>query len=206
MLNKRTFFPEREYRMFASAKNFFWLWLAGATVLLTSCENDLSEVNRVFSERDINVEVVKDVEVIYSDSAVVRVTVVGPTMLRYTDQINPREEFPDGVWVKFYDGTGAITSSLTAKKGFRYESRGLIVVRDSVVWQSAANERLDTEELTWTERDKKVVTNKFVVIRRPGEILYGYGFESNQDFTVSRIRAIEGRLKVEELPAAGVEE
>ena len=56
-------------------------------------------------------------------------------------------------------------------------------------------DRLETEELIWDEATEKVYTNKFVIIRRPGEIIYGHGFEANQDFTFSRIRAIEGRLK-----------
>lgn len=164
----------------------------------SSCENDLDEINRLFSKDEIDVEIAKDVEILYSDSAVIRVKVIAPVMKRYTDKADPREEFPSGLKVDFFDTNKNINSWLTAKKGIRYQQQGKIIVRDSVVWKSKTREELETSELIWDEKEEKVYTNKFVVVRRPGEILYGYGFESNQDFTHSKIRAIEGRLKVDE--------
>lgn len=166
---------------------------------LIACENDLSEVNAVFSNDELQAEVAKEVEILYSDSAVLRVRVKGPVMLRIPDIADPREEFPEGVAVDFFDETGEINSWLTARKGLRLSNKGQVVVRDSVVWQSANQDRLETEELIWDERTQKVYTDKFVVVRRPEEIIYGYGFESDQNFTRSRIRAIQGRLKVEDL-------
>ena len=71
-------------------------------------------------------------------------------------------------------------------------------MRDSVVWQSVRKEHLTTDELTWDERRQKVFTDRFVVITRPGEILYGRGFEANQDFTNITMKAVEGRVVVED--------
>lgn len=178
-------------------KKYFLLFCGFACAVLCSCENDLNEINRIFSEEDIGVEIAKDVEILYSDSAVVRVRMKGPTMKRYTELDESREEFPDGITVDFFEKNGSTTSWLSARKGVRYESKGQMIVQDSVVWESANKDRLETEELIWDEKTEKVYTNKFVVVRRPDEILYGYGFESNQNFTHSKIRAIEGRLKVE---------
>ena len=87
----------------------------------------------------------------------------------------------------------------TAKYGVRYPNEGLVIVRDSVVWESMAQEKLETSELRWDEREKKIYTNKFVRITRPDEIIYGHGFEANQDFSYSKIQAIEGRIKVGDL-------
>jgi LPS export ABC transporter protein LptC len=167
-------------------------------VTLSSCENDLDEINRLFAKDEIDVEIAKEVEILYSDSAVIRVKVVAPVMKRYTEKTDPREEFPNGLKVDFFDMEKNVNSWLTAKSGIRYQQQGKIIVRDSVVWKSKTKEQLETSELIWDEKEERVYTNKFVVVRRPGEILYGYGFESNQDFTRSKIRAIEGRLKVDE--------
>ena len=169
-----------------------------AIILFPSCENDLAEINRLFSEEDTQKEVAKEVTILYSDSAIVKVKVESPTLERYVEKIDPHEEFPDGLKVNFYDKYGKIDSWLTAREGSRYEKKGIMIVRDSVVWESHTKERLETEELIWDENSQKVYTNKFVVIRRPGEIIYGHGFEANQDFTFSRIKAIEGRLSAEE--------
>ena len=164
-----------------------------------SCENDIGEINRLFSEEDTQKEVVKGVTILYSDSAVLKVKVECPTLERYVDNSSPHEEFPDGLRVNFFDKNGNTNSWLTAKNGSRYEKKGTMIVRDSVVWENYAKERLETEELTWDENLKKVYTNKFVIIRRPGEIIYGHGFEANEDFTFSRIKAIEGRLSTDNL-------
>ncbi|MEZ4950310.1 MAG: LPS export ABC transporter periplasmic protein LptC [Saprospiraceae bacterium] len=168
------------------------------SLLSVGCENDLAEINKLFSKDEIDVEIAKVVEIFYSDSAQVRVKVNAPVMKRYTDKLDPREEFPNGLKVDFYGQDNQLNSWLTAKSGIRYQQKGLIIVRDSVVWKSKTQEQLETSELIWEEEKRKVYTNKFVVVRRPGEIIYGYGFESNQDFTHSKIRAIEGRLKADD--------
>ena len=175
------------------------LLIAGAALLLGSCKNTVEDVNDLVSKFDTQVETAKGVEILYSDSAQVRVRITGPTMLYHLDRREPRQEFPDGVSVDFFFFVGAITSQLDARYGLRLENKNEVIVRDSVVWQSVEGEKIESEELIWDERQRKIYTNKFVVITRPDEIIYGHGFEADQDFTYSRINAIEGRLKVDDL-------
>ena len=170
-----------------------------AGILLTGCGNDIAEVEALVEKFDTQVERASDVEILYSDSAHVRVRVTGPTMLNHLDRRDPHQEFPDGLVVDFFGEQKTVESRLTAKYGVRYPNEGLVIVRDSVVWQSVEEEKLETSELRWDEREKKIYTNKFVRITRPDEIVYGHGFEANQDFSYSKIQAIEGRIKVEDL-------
>ena len=163
-----------------------------------SCSNDLAEVEALVAKFDTEVETARDVEILYSDSANVRVRITGPTMLNYVDRRDPRQEFPDGVVVDFFGPEGKTDAKLTAKYGIRYQLHGKVTVRDSVVWQDAENKKLETQELHWDERQQKIFTNKFVVITQPEEIIYGHGFEANQDLSHAKIRAIEGRIKVED--------
>jgi hypothetical protein len=39
---------------------------------------------------------------------------------------------------------------------------------------------ITTEEMMWRNLDKKIVSDKFVRIESPKEIIEGYGFESDQ--------------------------
>ena len=165
--------------------------------LLFSCENDLEEIDKVISRNQTAIEQAKEVVMLYSDSAVVRVQVEGATMLRHLDNKNPRQEFTDGVKVVFFTPNGSVQSTLTAQYAVRMEKQDEIIVRDSVVWQSFDGQRLETEELIWEERKEKVHTKKFVKIIKPDEVIYGIGFESNQDFTHWTISAVEGELKVD---------
>ena len=172
---------------------------AGLVLLAGACKNEIEDVDALVSKFDTQVETAREVEILYSDSAQVRVRITGPTMLQYLDRREPKQEFPDGVSVSFFGPEGAVTSQLDARYGVRLENKNEVIVRDSVVWQSVKGEKIETEELIWDERSRKIFTNKFVVITRPDEIIYGHGFEADQDFTYSRINAIEGRLKVNEL-------
>jgi LPS export ABC transporter protein LptC len=175
-------------------RSAFWLLLV--TLLFTACENDPSEVAALLANLDPEVEQAKEVEILYSDSSLVKVRIEGPTMLTYLDRNDQRQEFPDGVRVEFFSPDGTINSVLTAKYGIRVDSKNQIIVRDSVVWQSVEQEKLETEELIWDERGEKVFTQKFVVVTRPDEIITGYGFESDQNFENARINAVDGRIKI----------
>lgn len=168
--------------------------------LFSACENDISEVNRLLSKEETKVERAREVEMIYSDSSVLKLRIVTPTLLRHLDKREPYQEFPDGLLVEFFSENGQeVTGRLTANYAQRFENDNRFVIRDSVVWTGSQNTRLETEELTWEEEKDKVHTNKFVVVRRPDEIIYGHGFESNQKFTEWKIRAIEGRFKSNDL-------
>ena len=145
--------------------------LALSLIWAISCENDLAEVNRFVDKKEVAVETAKGIEMLYSDSAKVRVKIISPTLLRHLDKRNPHQEFPDGIDVEFFSDGGSVTSHLTAKSALRYEKENKIIIRDSVVWVSRKNERLETEELIWEEEKDRVFTNKFVTIIREQEII-----------------------------------
>lgn len=168
--------------------------------LFVACENDLKEVNGLVLPQQIQVETAYDVELLYSDSAVVQVRVKGPRMLRYLDNAIPYEEFPDGILVDFIKRSKQQPQNkLTAKYALRYESKNEIIVRDSVVWESGKGEKLETDELIWDDKKKEIYTKRFVKITKPDEVLYGYGFIADQDFNHWEITQLVGEMKVEGL-------
>ncbi len=167
--------------------------------LAMACENDPADVEALAELMKTNVERAEEVQILYSDSAKLKVQIQGPVMLNYVDKAEPRQEFPDGVEVVFFDPNEQQSSTLTAKYAVRFERKNQVVVQDSVVWKSVKGEQLDTEELIWDEQQQRVYTHKFVVITRPAEIIYGHGFEANQDFTNAKINAVEGRIAVNPL-------
>jgi LPS export ABC transporter protein LptC len=167
-------------------------------LFLQGCKKDKIVVEEgVFYPEDVNIERLKEVEILYSDSAKVEVKITAPTLLRHNGQ-NIKQEFSDGLLVEFFDAYQRTTGRLSAKYGERIEGDYKIVVRDSVVWESNNGEKLETEELTWDERTKMIYTNKYVTLIRSDEIIFGYGFEADQDFKRSSIKAAQGRIKVDE--------
>ena len=176
------------------------LKITGLTCLLLVtwyCDKALPVVD--LQDLDASVERAEDIQIIYSDSAQLKVTVDAPTMLTHVTNNDVNQEFIDGVLVKFYDAYGNTSSRLTAKWGMRYDRQKKVIVRDSVVWRSFRGEMIESNELIWEETEQKVYTKKFARITRPDEIIYGYGFEADQDFRNARINAVTGRIKVEDI-------
>lgn len=165
---------------------------------LLACENDLAEVAALQDRLNVKIERVEEVEILYSDSAQVKVRITGPVMLNNLDRTEPYQEFVDGVFVEFFGLDGIITSTMTANYAIRYDRRGEVIVRDSVVWESMEAQKLETEELIWRVNEEEVFTRKFARITTPREIIYGHGFRADQDFTNARIQQVEGIISVDE--------
>ena len=170
------------------------LFLSGAFV---ACENDAAEIDALLSKMELGKELATEVEILYSDSAVIQARIIAPEMLIDLDRSKESQEFTKGIKVDFFDGFQNITSTLTGEYAIRYTRDAKVVIRDSVIWESTVGDKLETGELIWDEKKEKIFTNKFVVITRPDEIIHGYGFEADQDFSNARINAVTGRIKVE---------
>lgn len=168
--------------------------LIGIVFFLSSCENDMVEINRVIEKQEIGVERAEDVEILYSDSAIVRVKITSPFMLFYLDKNDPRREFPEGLTVDFFNENFKIQSTMTAKYAIRYEKKFEVVAKDSVTINSVKGEKLETEELVWNEKTGKISSDKLVTISTGEERIWGYQFESNQDFTEWTLDSVAGQV------------
>ena len=178
----------------------FIIILITCLVLFASCENDLAEVNQFVNHDDVSIEIASDVEIIYSDSAFVKVKIKSPVPKRYLTKEDPHEKFPEGIDVVFFgERTNQEQSHLTSKFAIRRERKGEIIVRDSVVWWSKQGERLETEELIWNEKEQIVHTNRFVTIHKGDEVINGFGFEANEEFTHWKIKSVHAQLNMEDI-------
>ena len=163
-----------------------------------SCiDQETESVNISIEDLNIEVETTTDVELIYSDSAVVNVIVKANTMLTNTKRGDKKQVFPDGVAVDFYSSSGRIQSQLTCKKATRFEKDKSILTQDSVVWRSGSGEILDSEELVWDETEQKVYSKRLVKITTAQDVIHGYGFEADQGFTKWKITRPQGEMGVE---------
>ncbi len=171
-------------------------------ILLVACDDLKNENKQLFTPEDTQVVIARDVEILYSDSAILRVRVQGPVLYNFDDRENSRQEFPAGAKIEFLDPDLSVKSTLTAKTAVRYPEKGQIVARDSVELNTIKQEKLETEELIWDEKTAKVFTDKFVKVTKPGEIIYGYGLEAEQDFSYWLIKVPKGRIKVDQLNEA----
>jgi len=85
-----------------------------------------------------------------------------------------------GLKVDFYNDDQVKTTTLTSKRGRVNDATEDLYAMDSVVAVSDSGVTLKTEELEWRNKDRKIVSDKFVTITSDKEIIQGYGFESDQ--------------------------
>lgn len=176
-----------------------YLLILALAISLSSCENELADVNVIASkEVALPVETSKNVELIYSDSAIVKAKLKAP-ILKFVKVESPYYEMPKGVFVEFYkSGTSLVESTLKADYGIRYEAKNLVEVRKNVVVVNSIGEKLETEKLTWNEKTGKIYTDQFVKITRQQEVLFGEGLEASQQFNSYKILKLKGTINLKE--------
>lgn len=164
-----------------------------ALTTIVSCSNEQAEAPNITRDQ-LGIEKGKDVEIIYSDSARVKVRVTGPTMLYYTGRDEPKQVFPDGTVTYFYNEFQMEMSVLTGKYAIRDEKNRRVIIRDSVVWESKTDGRLETSELIWDEATNIIRSTKFTRITRANETISGFNFETDDKLTHWRILAPRGNF------------
>jgi len=184
---KKIIWVNRFYLCFFVALGFF----------LTSCENDKNEIARVSVKNNDPAEELKNLETLYSDSGTVRVRITAPVLKK---MVSPKAitELPKGLLIEFYDLQHKVTSKLSANYAIHYEQESRWEAKSNVVVINEKGEQLNTEKLTWDERKEILYSDQFVKIKSQNEIIYGNGFEANQDFSHYRIFKVKGRIIVKE--------
>jgi LPS export ABC transporter protein LptC len=86
----------------------------------------------------------------------------------------------DGVHIHFYNRAQKNTSWLNSLRGKVDDATKNMFAYDSVVAKNDSGTVLKTSELMWRNKDQKIVSDKFVTITSPKEVIQGYGFESDQ--------------------------
>lgn len=171
-----------------------------------SCNNKIEEIDALLAE-DLksNVERGKNIRIVYSDSAVVKLIIHSPVMERYNDYYNSKDVFPKGILLEFLDENKNITSTLKAETAVREQKTEKITARGNVVFQDNKDFKLETPELIWDERERIVYTEKLVRITQAekGDTTYGFGFKANQAFTRFEIKKkVKGKINVSDFVSA----
>jgi len=153
---------------------------------LASCEGDMKDAEQLAIDlQQSNVEVITDVEIIYSEVANMQAKLTAPELKRFKDD-KPYTEFQKGLHVEFFD-EGLKTGDLRANYGIRYESSDETLVKNNVVVINNEGEKLETEELTRNEKTQKIYTDKQVKITTKTATLWGKGLEADEDFSTYKI-------------------
>lgn len=173
------------------------LFLFVGVILIPGCVNDLEQVEAIMEDELLPTEVADSIQIIYSDSGLLKVILEANHLERFLGE-NPYLEMTDGVHVRFFNGLGEVESELRSNYAVSYENTDIMEAKEDVVVVNKEGETLNTEHLVWEEKTERIHTEEFVKITTEDEVIFGHGFESNQDFTKYRIKKIKGTINLKE--------
>lgn len=164
------------------------------SMLFFSCRNDMDKIASFRQNDTIPVESARDVQYYYSENAVLKTKMTAGLMNRF-DIPEPYIELPEGFMIEMYDSAGNISSTITAKWARKYEQKKILEAKyDVVVTDMVENKILNTNHLVMDENQDKIYSDKFVKITTPDKIIYGDGFESDQNFSEYKILQPKGEI------------
>ena len=132
------------------------------------------------------------IEILYSDSALVVIRLQAAKQFEYE---SGNREFPEGIFVEFFEKDGTISSTLEADKGYFFREQDRYTAVGNVVIDSKKEDnQLYTDTLHWSPPTEKVYTKAKVLIVQGPDTLRGQGLEAAQDFSTYEIMKPEGNL------------
>lgn len=171
-------------------------WTIAAVALLMGCKNDLDQLTSIDVGAASPDRITTQAEYFYSDSGHVRNRLRAGRVEEFLAEQHERTEMSDGVELTFFDAAGKPGSVLTARRGRVNPTTHRMQVEEKVVFTNARGERLETEELIWSQDSDRVYTDRPVRITRAQDIIYGQGLDANEDLSHYTIRRITGTIFV----------
>jgi len=141
------------------------------------------------------------VTMLISDSGVIRYRVTSEVWKVYDKAAEPYWYYPKKVYFeKFNDSlrTESLVQSDTAKY---YTRRKMWELRKNVVIVNLKGDKFETSLLYWDQLSRRIYSDSFIRIEQGDMVMKGYGFESNEQLTVYKIKKPMGDLPVDSEPS-----
>jgi LPS export ABC transporter protein LptC len=171
----------------------------GLMILLTACENDMKAIKEI-SAREVSkpISTTTGLDVIFSDSAVVKFHLSAPVLLDYMEK--HFREMPKGVKIVSYDGkTHKEAGQIVADYAIQREGDNIIELRHNVVATNAKGETFRSDELIWDQVKKEFYSNKPVdVTFASGTHLLGTNFKSDESMSHWTMGNTNGQIPVDQ--------
>jgi hypothetical protein len=126
--------------------------------LAFSCGSEIEKINKLDNPDTIPAAHATEVEIIVSDSSLVRIKIDSPELKEFpvADSLEPKTEFPQGLVATFYNKSMQIESTLTAGYAIYHINRKLFEASKNVVIKNfSQGQELHTDMLWWDEINEK---------------------------------------------------
>ena len=172
--------------------NRYLLFSLSLLVSLFSCREGVDPESLQVYDGPVNSA--QNIHILHSDSAVLRSEITAPKQLEFA---NGNLEFPEGIDIQFFNLQGQLETTMRADKGYFLRDQNLYKGEGNVqVKNLPKDQRLQTEELFWNQKDSTVYTDKNVIIKSDDNSIKGRGrgLKTNQSFSTYKILQPVGKF------------
>lgn len=164
------------------------------SVILLSCNKEKVFHEKIKSKEGLPEIEVKNVELMYSDSGLVKMKLFAPSLVDFTEIDEPYTEFSKGVLVYFYDRFKNIESSLASGYAHHTTNEDIWNYKEHVKVVNKQGDTLITEQLTADREKERIYSDTLVTIKsKEGSVITGKdGFVSNLEFTEYTFETVIG--------------
>lgn len=178
------------------------LCLAALLLVPVACNSDQPQYVHKFKNRAVVPGMFTDsVTMLISDSGVIRYRVTSEVWKIYDKAAEPYWYYPKKVFFeKFNDSlrTESLVQSDTAKY---FTRRKMWELRKNVLIVNLRGDRFETSLLYWDQLSRRIYSDSFIRIEQGDMVMMGYGFESNEQLTVYKIKKPTGDLPMDAEPS-----
>lgn len=165
-----------------------------AVTLFFGCESKFKEVQKInFSEFVPSGDADK-INLKYTDSGYIKVVLVSPKMLDFSNVAFPFAEFPKGIDVTLYDIKGNKTFVIS-DYAVSYNLTSIIDLQGKVKITSQNGQTLETEQLYYDQKNEWFFTEKKFKFTDPKGVSNGEGIDFSKDFKVINSQRITGEIE-----------
>jgi LPS export ABC transporter protein LptC len=158
-------------------KKYFFSLIVLTFLLSCSKEKIQPQVEKSITQGEIPSNESWNSKMIFSDEGKIKAILYSNHLKMFDQQ---KITLLDGVKIHFYNKEQKNTSWLSSLRGKVNDLTKDMYAIDSVVALNDSGTVLKTSELMWRNSDQKIITDKFVTITSPKEIIQGFGLESDQ--------------------------
>lgn len=174
--------------------------MLGSAILLISCDqgvdNDPQDLKTLMTQQSDTLTIIS------SENGMKAYRFYAPLMERYEFASEPYMEFRRGVNIEtFEDSTQIVESTLVADYAIFLENQKLWEAKGNVVAVNSKGQILETQQLFWNQKTKKIYSNVDSKVTQGGDVIVGIGFESDESFDNFIFRRPKGKVTVDVAPS-----
>lgn len=164
--------------------------------LFWSCKNDVKQVIALTKHYRYPEVRAIDINIFRTDSTHLNFQMFANEMIQYSNNDDPYILFPKGFSSKQFDSFPNIESFIKADWAKYFVKNKIWLAKSNVEATNSEGEKLFAEELYWDQKKKIIYSDKYIKIKTADEIIFGKGFEADQNMENYKIKKVTGTVYI----------